>query len=94
MGQVKVLLDPEDSAALKEQLKEELLSAIKEVRQEVGLDRDLLLTKQDLMDWLGCSATYLEGLLADGLPRGRKLSDRKQVFSKSEIRIWLLNKNK
>lgn len=68
------------------------LEAIKQARKDSHIDSDILLTKKEAYTSLNVSAEYFEELLVLGLPRGRLLSERKEVYSKSEMRAWLLNK--
>lgn len=68
------------------------LEAIKQARKDSHLDSDILLNKKEAYTFLNVSAEYFEELLVLGLPRGRLLSERKEVYSKSEMRAWLLNK--
>ena len=71
--------------------------AIEDARRDAGIDSDIMYTKVELRRFLNnCSSDYLEEVLADEtFPRGRTLSDRKQCFSKTAIRKWLLiNPNK
>ena len=66
--------------------------AISDARRDAGIDSDIMYTKVELRRFLdNCSSEYLEEVLADEtFPRGRTLSDRKQCFSKTAIRKWLL----
>ena len=66
--------------------------AIEDARRDAGIDNDIMYTKVELRRFMNnCSAEYLEEVLADEtFPRGRTLSDRKQCFSKTAIRKWLL----
>lgn len=66
--------------------------AISEARRDAGIDNDIIYTKVELCRFLdNCSSEYLEEVLADKtFPRGKTLSDRKQCFSKTAIRKWLL----
>jgi len=66
--------------------------AISDARRDAGIDSDIMYTKVELRRFLNnCSQEYLEEVLTDEtFPRGRTLSDRKQCFSKTAIRKWLL----
>lgn len=70
--------------------------AIQDARRDTEIDNDLLYSKASLRRFLNnCSADYVEELLADEtFPRGRMLSERKTVFSKKAIRVWLLKNEK
>lgn len=72
---------------------ETIVEAIVAARNASKVDSDILTTKAELQKWLGISAIYLEELLADqNFPRGRMLSERKQVFFKSDIIKYLKSK--
>lgn len=72
---------------------ETIVEAIVAARNASKVDSDILTTKAALQKWLGISAIYLEELLADqNFPRGRILSERKQVFFKSDIIKYLKSK--
>ena len=72
---------------------ETIIEAIESARKASKVDSDILTTKVALQKWLGISAIYLEELLADqNFPRGRMLSERKQVFFKSDIIKYLKSK--
>lgn len=72
---------------------ETIVEAIVAARNASKVDSDILTTKAALQKWLGISAIYLEELLADqNFPRGRMLSERKQVFFKSDIIKYLKSK--
>lgn len=72
---------------------ETVLEAVTSARNASKVDSDILTTKVALQKWLGVSAIYLEELLADqNFPRGRMLSERKQVFFKSDIIKYLKTK--
>lgn len=66
------------------------LQAINEARRDSKLDNDILYSKAEVYRFLNISPNYLEELLAQGLPQGRTLSERKICFSKSAIKKWLL----
>lgn len=87
--EVKHTLDDDQLRGIASQVYETTLEAIQQARHDSELDSDILLSKASVCHWLGISANYLEELIAKGLPRGRKLSDRKEVFFKSDIRKFL-----
>ena len=66
------------------------LEAIEKARRDVDLDNDLIATKAGVCKFLGISPNYLEELISRGLPTGKKISDRKQYFSKKKIQEFLL----
>lgn len=67
-----------------------MLQAIEDARRDSELDRDLMMSKAECQRFLNVSSDYFEELLAMGLPQGRTLSSRKVVYSKRQIRAWLL----
>lgn len=90
-------LDDNQLKQIASQVYQTTLEAIAEARKVSKVDSDILFSKNDLRRFLGnVSAGYLEELLSDpSFPRGRILSERKQIFSKSEVTKWLLfNNNK
>lgn len=89
-------LDPEQLSQIAKQVYQTTIEAIEEARKVSKVDSDILFSKNDLRRFLGnVSAGYLEELLADPtFPRGRILSERKQIFSKSEVTQWLLGTKK
>ncbi|MGX7196761.1 hypothetical protein [Enterococcus olivae] len=98
MQQVQIevahVLSPEQMTAIRQQAYEATLEGIEKARRDSEIDSDLIFTKIGLRKFLdNCSDSYVEELLAKGLPRGRTLSDRKQVFSKRAVRAWLLESN-
>lgn len=67
------------------------LQAIEDARRDSELESDLIYSKAGLRRFLNnCSDSYVEELLAAGLPHGRTLSERKRVFSKKAVKAWLL----
>lgn len=86
-------LDKDQLRQINEQVYLTTLEAIENARKDSKMDRDLLFSKNDVRKFLNnVSAGYLEELLSDPtFPRGKMLSERKQVFSKSAIRRWLLD---
>lgn len=84
-------LSQEQLNAISHQVYETTLEAIEKARRDSELENDLIYSKAGLRRFLNnCSDGYVEELLAKGLPRGRTLSDRKQVFSKKAVKAWLL----
>ena len=67
-----------------------MLQAIEDARRDSELDRDLMMSKAECQRFLNVSSDYFEELLDKGLPQGRTLSSRKVVYSKRQIRAWLL----
>ncbi|MGL9815798.1 hypothetical protein [Enterococcus sp. DIV0098] len=71
--------------------------AIRDARRDTEIENDIIYSKAALRRFLNnCSSEYVEELLSDEtFPRGRTLSDRKQCFSKTAVKHWLLtNSNK
>lgn len=84
-------LAPEQLNAISQQVYTVTLEAIAKARRDSELENDLIYSKAGLRRFLNnCSDGYVEELIAKGLPRGRTLSDRKQVFSKIAVKKWLL----
>lgn len=99
MQQVQVeiahVLSPDQMADIRQQAYEATLEGIEKARRDSEIDSDLIFTKIGLRRFLNnCSDSYVDELLDKGLPKGRALSDRKQVFSKRAVRAWLLENNK
>lgn len=89
--EVSHTLSQEQLNAISQQVYTVTLEAIEKARRDSEIENDLIYSKAGLRRFLNnCSDGYVEELLAKGLPRGRTLSDRKQVFSKSKIKKWLL----
>ena len=89
--EVNHTLAPEQLNAISQQVYTVTLEAIEKARRDSELENDLIYSKAGLRRFLNnCSDGYIEELLAKGLPRGRTLSDRKQVFSKTAVKAWLL----
>lgn len=84
-------LTQEQLRVISEQVYNVTLEAISKARYDANIDSDLLFSKAALCRYLdNMSPSYLEELLAKGLPQGRALSDRKICFSKSAVKKWLL----
>ncbi|MGL9971595.1 hypothetical protein [Enterococcus sp. DIV1420a] len=89
--QVSHTLDKKQLNAISKQVYETMLEAIERARRENELDNDLIYTRVGVRRFLGnCSEAYLDELIAKGLPTGKTLSERKQVFSKKKMTAWLL----
>lgn len=89
--EVNHTLTQEQLNAISHQVYTVTLEAIEKARRDSELENDLIYSKAGLRRFLNnCSDGYVEELLAKGLPRGRTLSDRKQVFSKIAVKKWLL----
>lgn len=91
--EVRHTLDRQQLEEISSQVYETTIGAIKQARHDADLDSDILLSKAAVCRWLQISPNYLEELLAAGLPRGRKLSDRREVFFKSDIKKFLKTQN-
>ncbi|MGF1917238.1 hypothetical protein [Enterococcus faecalis] len=77
--------------AIGNQVYKTTLEAIERARRDSELDSDLIYTRVGVRKFLdNCSEAYLDELLDKGLPTGRTLSERKQVFSKRQMTAWLL----
>ncbi|MEB8418136.1 hypothetical protein NGG16_11790 [Enterococcus casseliflavus] len=91
--EVSHTLSNEQLKQISDSVFEAIVEAIVAARNASKVDSDILTTKVALQKWLGISAIYLEELLADqNFPRGRMLSERKQVFFKSDIIKYLKSK--
>lgn len=89
--EVNHTLSQEQLNSISQQVYTVTLEAIAKARRDSELENDLIYSKAGLRRFLNnCSDGYVEELLAKGLPRGRTLSDRKQVFSKIAVKKWLL----
>lgn len=91
--EVSHVLSAEQLEQISEQVVQTVSVAIQKARKDVDLDNDMLTSKSAVCSWLGCSPNYLEELLADpNFPRGKKLSERKEIFFKSDIKEYLKQK--
>lgn len=89
--EISHMLAKEQLQAIYSQVYEVTLEAIQQARIDSKIESDLMYSKAELRRFLNnCSDSYVEELIAMGLPRGRTLSDRKQVFSKKAVNAWLL----
>lgn len=89
--EVSHVLSDEQLNQIRNQVTITLIDAIQKARNDVGLDNDLMYSKAELRRFLNdCSDNYVEELLSKGLPKGRSLSERKTVFSKKQVRAWML----
>lgn len=89
--EVSHTLTPEQLNAISQQVYTVTLEAIEKARIDSELENDLIYSKAGLRRFLNnCSDSYVEELIAKGLPHGRMLSDRKRIFSKRAIKAWLL----
>jgi len=92
---VSHVLTPELEQQLSASAYQAMVAGIERAIHDTKIENDLIFSKKALSEYLGISQNYLEQLLADeNFPRGRTLSDRKQVFSKSDIRQYFLLKDK
>lgn len=81
-------------SAISKEVYETILEAIERARRDSEVDNDLIYTRVGVRRFLdNCSEAYLDELLVKGLPTGRLLSERKQVFSKRQMTAWLLENN-
>lgn len=84
-------LDKQQLNEISKQVYETTLEAIERARKDSELDNDLIYTRVGVRRFLNnCSEAYLDELIAKGLPIGKTLSERKQVFSKRQMTAWLL----
>lgn len=95
MEQVQIAISHELSSeqlqGIYQSVYEVTTQAIKDARRDSKIDNDLMYSKAELRRFLNdCSDAYVEELLAKGLPKGRSLSERKTVFSKKQVRAWML----
>lgn len=89
--EVSHVLSDEQLNQIGSQVTTVLIDAIQKARKDTGLDNDLMYSKAELRRFLNdCSDGYVEELIAKGLPKGRSLSERKTVFSKKQVRAWML----
>lgn len=89
--EVRHTLDQKQLNAIQKQVYETTLDAIERARKDSEVNNDLIYTRVGARRFLNnCSESYLDELLAKGLPTGRTLSERKQVFSKRQMTAWLL----
>lgn len=88
---VSHVLDKKQLNEISKQVYETTLEAIERARKDSELDNDLIYTRVGVRRFLNnCSEAYLDELIAKGLPTGKTLSERKQVFSKRQMTAWLL----
>lgn len=93
--EVSHVLTQEQLKGISDQIYMVTLDAINRARRDSEIDSDLVYSKAALCRFLNnMSPNYLEELIADGLPHGRMLSERKIVFSKIAVRKWLLENDK
>ncbi|MFP8917790.1 hypothetical protein ACLI5Y_13355 [Enterococcus innesii] len=85
-------MTPEQLKGIYDSVYQTTQQAISDARRDVGIESDILFSKAELRRFLNnCSAEYLAEVLADEtFPKGRLLSDRKQCYSKTAVRRWLL----
>lgn len=84
-------LDKKQLNEISKQVYETTLEAIERARKDSELGNDLIYTRVGARRFLNnCSEAYLDELLDKGLPTGKNLSERKQVFSKRQMTAWLL----
>lgn len=89
--QISHMLDKKQLNEIRKQVYETTLEAIESARRDSKINNDLIYTRVDARRFLNnCSESYLDELLAKGLPTGKRLSERKQVFSKRQMTAWLL----
>ena len=87
---LQVTLPPEYDEQLKQQVKATIEEAIKEARQQTGIDSPWLQTKQSIAKWIGVSNNTLTILINNGLPLHFLPDVDKFVASKHEISEWIL----
>lgn len=89
--QVSHMLDRKQLNEISKQVYETTLEAIERARKDSEVNNDLIYTRVGARRFLNnCSEAYLDELIAKGLPIGKTLSERKQVFSKRQMTAWLL----
>lgn len=92
--EVSHTLSQEQLNVISQQVYSTTLEAIERARRDSEIDSDLIFSKASLARFLdNCSESYVEELLAKGLPKGKILSARKTVFSKRAVKAWLLENN-
>lgn len=92
MSVFRVSLAEDDERDLKKYIYEITLETVRQVRNDTGLDRDLV-NKTEIAEFLDCSQPFLEEMMALGLPY-TLMGKKKYYFSKQEVRKWVIEYNK
>lgn len=89
--EIKVVLDPEYTAALRESVMATITSAVADARQKAYIDSDWVSKKKHIAKYLDISEQTLNVLIKQGLPI-HYLGDA-DVYSgnKHEMTQWILN---
>lgn len=89
---LKVTLAEEDERDLKKYIYEITLETVNQVRNDAGLDKDLV-NKSGIIDFLECSPQFLDELMIQGMPY-TLIGSKKYYFSKQEVRKWIIEYKK
>ncbi|QEA32117.1 hypothetical protein [Secundilactobacillus malefermentans] len=89
-AKLQVTLPPEYDEQLKQQVKATIEEAIKEARQQTGIDSPWLQTKQSIAKWIGISNNSLTTLINNGMPIHFMPDLNLVCANKHEISEWIL----
>jgi len=87
---LQVTLPDEYSEQLKQQVKATIEEAVKEARQQTGIDSPWIQDKKNIAKWIGVSNNSLTALINQGLPIHMLPDVDKIVANKHELSEWLL----
>lgn len=82
-SEIKVVLDPEYTAALRESVMATITSAVADARQKAYIDSDWVAGKNHIAKWLDISQSSLNGLIKQGFP----------IHYLGDVDVWTANKH-
>lgn len=80
---LQIILPPEYDESLKQQIMDTINNAVKEARQQTGIDSPWLSSKQSASKWLGISVETLNSLVLRGM--SEHFVNGKYFYNKAEI---------
>lgn len=88
---ITVMLPPEYTAALQQQLESTLNEAVDSVRHEAYLQTPFVAGKRNAAKFLGIGTSTLDTLIANGLPCKLLPEVNKYIFNKADVTRWVNN---
>lgn len=87
--ELKVVLDPEYTDALRHAVMTTITDAVADARQQTAIDSPWITGKKRLSEWLDISQSSLNQLIAQGLPIHYLGDVDKYTANKHEVSQWL-----
>lgn len=87
--EIKVVLDPDYTAALRESVMTTITNAVADARQQTGIDSPWCAGKKHIAAWLDISPSSLDKLIAQGMPIHYLGDVDRFTANKFEVSEWI-----